>query len=411
MPRALGLLGAVAALAVAATPAQAGTAVPGQLLVGFKKGVAVSAQKQLVQRAGGTLRGRLRHIRGAVVGTRRNLALRVLQRRLRARPEVAYAEPDFYLSASRVPDDPMFANQYSLGTSPLASVDAQPAWDARTSCSKVAVLDSGIQYNHPDLAANVWHNPNEIKGNSKDDDKNGWVDDYYGVNLVNGRGSGVDDDGHGSHVSGIIAGHGNNGAGIAGLCWSSKLMAVKFMDSNGRGSTSDAIDGIDYAIHEGARIINASFGSSQKSSALQDEVDYAKSKNTLLVVAAGNNGQNIDSTPTYPAAFSEGNILTVAATTSTGALASFSNYGKKSVDLGAPGDNILSTYLNSGYKTLSGTSMAAPLVTAAAAMLSAQKSGQTYADLKNALRDHARADGALAGKTVSGGILDLASAL
>jgi subtilisin family serine protease len=411
MRPALSLLGAAALLAVATAPAQAATAVPGQLLVGFKKGVAVSVQNQLVQRAGGTVRARLRNIRGAVIRARGHVALRVLQRRLRARREVTYAEPDYYVTASRVPDDPLFANQYSLGTSPVATVDAQPAWDSRTSCSKVAVLDTGIQYNHPDLSANLWHNPHEIQSNGKDDDKNGWVDDYYGVNLVNGRGSGVDDEGHGSHVAGIVAGRGNNGTGISGLCWSSKLMAVKFMDSDGRGSTSDAIDGIDYAIHEGARIINASFGSSKKSSALEDEVNYAKSKNTLLVVAAGNNGQNIDSTPTYPASFTQGNILTVAATTASGGLASFSNYGKKGVDLGAPGDGILSTYLNSGYKTLSGTSMAAPLVTAAAAMLSAQKSGQSYTDLKNALRDHARPDAALSGKTVSGGVLDLAGAL
>jgi thermitase len=412
MPRSLGLLGALVVLtAVAAAPAQAATAVPGQLLVGFKKSVSTSAQKQLIQKAGGSIRSRLRHIRSAVVRTRHGIALSVLQKRLRARPEVAYAEPDFYLDKSRAPDDPLFSNQYSLSTSPAGSVDAQPAWDSRTSCSKVAVLDTGIQYNHPDLEKNVWHNPHEIKGNGKDDDKNGWVDDYYGVNLVSGRGSGVDDEGHGSHVSGIIAGRGNNGTGISGLCWSDQVMAVKFMDSSGKGSTSDAIDGIDYAVHEGARIINCSFGSSKKSSALQDEVDYAKSKNTLLVVAAGNNGQNIDSSPSYPAAFTEGNILTVAATTASGTLASFSNYGKKGVDLGAPGDNIFSTYLNSGYKTLSGTSMAAPIVAAAAAMLSAQKSGQSYTDLKNALRNHTRADGSLTGKTVSGGVLDVAAAL
>jgi subtilisin family serine protease len=273
------------------------------------------------------------------------------------------------------------------------------------------VLDTGIQYNHPDLSKNVWHNPNEIQGNGKDDDKNGWVDDYYGLNVINGRGSGVDDNGHGSHVSGIAAGRGNNATGISGVCWSASLMAVKFMDSSGHGSTSDAITGIDYAVHMGARIINCSFGSSNKSSSLQDEVDYAKSKDTLLVVAAGNNGQNIDSKPEYPASFTEGNILTVAATTSSGALASFSNYGKSGVDLGAPGDNILSTYLNSSYKTLSGTSMAAPLVAGAAAMLRSKDSNLGYTDIKNALRNHTRPDGALSGKTVSGGVLDVASAL
>jgi hypothetical protein len=401
----------LAAVGMATAPARAATAVPGQLLVGFDKGVSTSLQKQLVESTGGTISKRLRHIRGAVVRTRHDLALSVLRRRLQALPKVAYAEPDFYLNTSRAPDDPLFANEYSLGTSALGSVNAQPAWDSRTSCSKVAVLDTGIQYNHPDVSANLWHNPHEIKGNNKDDDKNGWVDDYYGVNLVNGRGSGVDDEGHGTHVSGIIAGRGNNAVGISGVCWSASLMAVKFMDSSGHGSTSDAIDGIDYAIHEGARIINCSFGSSKESSALQDEVDYAKSKNTLLVVAAGNNSQNIDSKPLYPAAFTEGNILTVAAITSTGGLASFSNFGKKGVDLGAPGSNIFSTYLNSTYKTLSGTSMAAPLVAGAAAMLRAKDSDLSYTDIKNALRNHTSPDAALSGKTESGGVLNVAAAL
>jgi hypothetical protein len=383
-------LAVLAALCISAAPARAADAVPGQLLVGFKPGVSASTQRQLVEKAGGAVRKRLRHIRGAVVHARGHLALAVLRRRLQALRQVAYAEPDFILNSSRAPDDPLFADEYSLSTSPLGSVDAQPAWDSRTGCAKVAVLDTGIQYNHPDVSANVWHNPNEIKGNNKDDDHNGYVDDYYGVNLVNGRGSGVDDEGHGTHVSGIVAGRGNNATGISGVCWSASLMAVKFMDSS---------------------IINCSFGSSKKSSALQDEVDYAKSKGTLLVVAAGNNGQNIDSAPSYPAAFTEGNILTVAATTSSGGLASFSNYGKKGVDLGAPGDNILSTYLNSTYKTLSGTSMAAPIVAGAAAMLRAKDSNLSYTDIKNALRNHTRPDAALSGKTVSGGVLDVAAAL
>ncbi|MCW3067256.1 MAG: peptidase and in kexin sedolisin [Solirubrobacterales bacterium] len=411
MRRAAIVLCALAGLMAASARAQAATAVPGRLIVGFREGVSSSLQKRLVEGAGGAVRAQLPHVRAAAIRARSHVALGVLERRLRARREVSYVEPDFYLAVSRVPDDPLFANEYSLGAVGPGSVDAQPAWDSRTSCSKIAILDTGVQYNHPDLSANVWHNSHEVKSNGKDDDENGWVDDYYGVNLVNGKGSGVDDDGHGTHVSGIVAGRGDNGTGIAGLCWSSSVMAVKFMDSSGKGSTSDAIDGIDYAIHEGARIVNCSFGSSKKSSALQDEVDYAKSKNVLLVVAAGNDGDNIDAKPVYPASFPEGNVLTVAATTSTGALASFSNFGKSGVDLGAPGDRIFSTYLTSTYKTLSGTSMAAPLVAAAAAMLRAKDSSLGYADIKNALRNHTRADAALAGKTVSGGTLDVSAAL
>ena len=342
---------------MAAAPAQAATAVSGQVIVSFKKGTGDSARQQIVQKAGGRLVTRLWHIRGAVVRPRQGVALKLLKQRLNARSEVAYAEPDFYLKASRVPNDPLYAQQYALGTSGSGSVDAPRAWDERTSCSKVAVLDTGIQSSHPDLKPNMWHNPDEIDGNGKDDDKNGFVDDYYGVNLVTGKGSGTDDNGHGSHVAGVIAGDVNNDTGIAGLCWSSDLIAVKFMKKDGAGSTSGAIKGIDYAVREGARILNCSFGSSEKSKALQDEVKYAKSKNTLLVVAAGNDGRNIDSKPSYPAAYPDANILSVAATTAKGGLASFSNYGKGSADLGAPGDKILSTWIGSTYRTVSGTSM------------------------------------------------------
>jgi thermitase len=405
------LAGALVALCVGATSAHAASAVPGHLLVGFKSQATSQLQQRLVEQAGGRLTRRLAHIRGGVVSARSHVALALIERRLRASSAVRYVEPDFYLQTSKAPNDPLFANEYSLASSGAGYVNAQPAWDSRTNCSKVAILDTGTQYNHPDISPNLWHNPHEIQSNGKDDDKNGWVDDYYGVNLVKGKGSGVDDDGHGTHVSGIVAARGNNANGISGLCWSGSLMAVKFMDENGRGSTSDAIDGIDYAIHEGARIINCSFGSSKKSSALNDEVNYAKSKNTLLVVAAGNNGQNIDSDPIYPASFTQGNILTVAATTASGALASFSNYGKKNVDLGAPGSNIFSTYLGSTYKTLSGTSMAAPLVSAAAAMLRAKDSDLTYTQIKDALRDHTQPLASLSGKTVSGGLLSVSAAL
>jgi thermitase len=401
----------IAAVSVMATPAAAATAVPGQLVVGFKKGSGDSARQQIVERAGGRLVSRLWHIRAAVVQPRHGVALKLLIRRLRTRSGVVYAERDFYLNASRVPNDPLYAQQYALGETGSGSVDAPDAWDSRTNCSKVAVLDTGIQSSHPDLGPNMWHNPDEVKSNGKDDDKNGWVDDYYGVNLVTGKGSGTDDNGHGSHAAGIIAGDVNNATGIAGLCWSSQLMAVKFMKKDGTGATSNAVKGIDYAVREGARIINCSFGSSEKSKALEDEIKYAKSKNTLVVVAAGNDGRNIDSKPSYPAAYTEANILSVAASTAKGGLASFSNYGKSSVDLGAPGDKIISTWIGSTYRTVSGTSMAAPLVAAAAAMVAAKKSNETYTDLKNALTKHIHKVSALKGKTVTGGVLDIEAAL
>jgi thermitase len=407
------LASALVTATLAAAPAAAATdAVPGQLVAGFKDGVPASAQKQLIERAGGRLVRRLAHIHGTVVGVRTHgLALGVLRGRLRDMREVRYAEPDYYLHQSTAPDDPGYVQQYALAPAGPGAVGAPVAWNARTSCAKVAVLDTGTQYDHPDLSGRVWHNPHEKAGNNKDDDKNGYVDDYYGVNVVSGKGSGVDDEGHGTHVSGIIAAHGNNATGISGLCWTGTIVPVKFMNSRGKGSSSDAAAGLDYAVKAGAKVVNGSFGSSSKSSALEDAVDYAQSKGVLLVFAAGNDSTDNDSAPEYPAAFTNSNIITVAAVTATGALASFSNYGVKSVDLGAPGDQIISTYLGSTYKVLSGTSMASPIVAAAAAMLRSQDSGLTYKQVRSALLSHTRPDTALQGKAVHPGVLDIGAAL
>ena len=387
-------------------------AVPGQLLVGFESGISPARQKAIVERTGGRVLRRLANIRGHVVRVGRDgLALDALRSRLRDAPGVRYAEPDFYLTKSASPDDPLYASQYALAPAGVGAVGAPVAWESRTSCSKIAVLDTGTQYDHPDLKGNVWHNPDEKKGNGVDDDRNGYVDDYYGVDLVDGRGSGNDDNGHGTHVSGIIGGDGNNATGISGLCWSASIVPVKFMNSRGKGSSSASVEAIDYAVASGAKIINGSFGAPSKSSALEDAVDYAQKKGVLLVFAAGNDGSDNDKSPVYPASFTNSNIITVAAVTSTGALASFSNFGRKGVDLGAPGDTIVSTYFGSRYKSLSGTSMASPIVAATAAMLRKQDSDLTYKAIRSAILSHTRGAAALQGKVAQPGVLDAGAAL
>jgi subtilisin family serine protease len=399
------LIAIVLLLAVGA-PGAAAETVPGRLIVGFEPRADIA---RIVERAGATLERRHDRIRAATVRVRRGTT-GDLRRRLLARGGVRYVEPDHILDKSATPDDPLFAAQYALqpGT---AGISATQAWDQRTSCALVAVLDSGTQYDHPDLKPNIWHNSQEVKANGKDDDDNGYVDDYYGVNIEKGSGSGGDGDGHGTHVAGIIGGQGDNATGIAGACWKAKIMPIRFMNSSGRGSTSDAVEGLDYAIHEQAKVVNCSFGSSSKSSALDDAIQAAKEKGVLVVVAAGNDGDNIDSSPIYPASYTHGNIITVAATTSTGALASFSNYGAKAVDMAAPGDKIYSTYPTSDYRSLSGTSMAAPYVAASAAMLRSKNPDLTYSQIRSALKASADALPALAGKTVTGARLDLLGAL
>jgi thermitase len=393
-----------------AAPAMGDDAVPGRLIVGFAHRTSHAAARDALERVRARIVRELPRIDAFAVRPRGDRSRASLGRVLRARTDVRYAEPDFYLRASTtVPDDPLFPRQYGLPSPP--GISATGAWDHRTKCGRLATLDSGAQLNHPDLEGNLWHNPDEIKGNHKDDDHNGYVDDYYGVDIYDGSGGGADADGHGTHVAGIVGAHGDNALGVTGVCWKAQIMPIRFMNANGRGSTSNAVAGIEYAIHEHAKVLNCSFGSSSTSSALKDAVGDAKKKGVLLVVAAGNDGDSIDKHPEYPAAYTYANILAVAATTSSDALASFSNYGSKSVDLAAPGDSIWSTYLNSGYKQLSGTSMAAPYVAGAAAMLRAKDSSLSYSDVKKVLKGSVDKLPALGGKTVTGGRINLGRAL
>ncbi len=407
---ALGLLGATA-------PAQAAApAASGRLMVGFEKGVSKDRQASVLSGLDGRISQRFKSIRGGrlvVARPRSGKATDALLKRLRRHPDVAYAEPDYIhtASATKVPNDPSYSLQYALVDGAADhDIDAPVAWGTRTSCAKVAVLDTGIDTDHPDLAENVYKSDDK-PNNGKDDDKNGYVDDTYGYNAVENKGSGEDDNGHGSHVAGIVGARSNNGLGVAGTCWSTKLVAVKFMDSKGKGSTSNAIEGIEYAVKKGLKVINCSFGSSSKSSSLHDAVDYAQDHGALLVVAAGNDGKDIDKSPVYPASFTDSNILAVAATTSTDTLASFSNFGDEAVDVAGPGENIYSTYLGGIYRLLSGTSMAAPYASGVAALLRKQESDATYGDLRYAIRHKVDKPPALVDKVAYDGRLNAGGAM
>ncbi|MDP9133729.1 MAG: S8 family serine peptidase [Actinomycetota bacterium] len=418
LPRRLAVALAVLAVCLVATASAqaAGPAASGRLLVGFEQGASKDRQQEVLARVEGRLSKRFAGIRGGrltVVRPRSGIALALLRKRLARHSDVAYAEPDYlqFSSAAKTPNDPLYPLQWPVAESPSGyDIDAPTAWATRTSCAKVAIVDTGIDTDHPDLVANL-HKSGDKPNNDKDDDKNGYVDDTYGLNAINGKGSAEDDNGHGTHVAGIVAGRANDALGVSGICWSAKLLPVKFMNSRGKGSTSDAIAAIQYAVRQGVKIVNCSFGSSSKSSALKDVVDYAQSKKVLLVVAAGNDGVNIDKQPEYPAAYGESNILTVAATTDEDLLASFSNFGSKAVDVAAPGDSVLSTYLGGGYKTLSGTSMAAPYAAGVAALLRKQEPDSTYGDLRYAIRRKVDTPPALKGKVAYDGRLNAFKAL
>ena len=380
------------------------------LIVGFKKGVSSKAQKRLISKLKGK---RLRKLAGGIrahVVSPPSGRLEQLRKRLQKSSLVRYAEPDQNVGLTATPNDPLFSSQYSETTAPI-NTQTTDAWNTKSNCSKVGILDTGIDTDHPDLKDNLWHNKHEKPNNGKDDDKNGYVDDYYGIDLIARKGDGEDNNGHGTHVSGIVAGRGNNAMGVSGVCWSGSVMALKFMNSQGHGSMSNAVAGIDYAIKQGAKIINGSFGSSDPSQALEDEIKTAQDKGVLIVVAAGNNAQNIDKTKFYPASYTNGNLLVVAASTDTDGLASFSDFGSTNVDLAAPGDNILSTYLGGGYKVLSGTSMASPMAAGVAALLKAKNSDATYSEIRKTIRAEVDLKPAFSGITVSGGRINTLRAL
>jgi subtilisin family serine protease len=296
-----------------------------------------------------------------------------------------YAELNYRVHALEVPDDEEWPQQWAL-----SAISAPLAWDiAHCDGTLVAVLDSGAYLAHPDLDAVWWTNPGEEPGNGVDDDGNGRIDDVHGWHFFQdctedecepGQDAMIDDDnGHGTHVAGIIAAETDNGIGVAGASWGAKVMVVRVLDADGDGYYSDVAAGIRYAVDNGARVINLSFGGDEPSQLLQDAVDYAHQQGALLVGAAGNDGREVD----YPGACR--NVVAVAGTNSQDLRMSLSSHGPE-VDLAAPAEGILSTWLKPAlYRTRRGTSMATPHVSAAAALLWSWEPDLSAAELQQRL--------------------------
>jgi subtilisin family serine protease len=341
----------------------------------------------------------------------------------RASPLVAYAEPDDPVRPAALPDDPSFAGQWGLdnpgdaGGTAGADIHAPAAWDVTTGSPSVvvAVLDTGVDYTHPDLAANLWTNPGEVPGNGIDDDHNGYVDDVHGYDFANDDSDPMDDNGHGTRVAGILGAAGDNGQGIAGVAWHVQIMAVKFMHADGSSTITDAIRALDYAVAMGARVSNSSWGGWDHSPALGDALRSAREHGHLFVAAAGNNGTDNDLGAGATANHQLDNVVSVTATDRNDALAAFANWGATSVDLAAPGTGILSTLAGGGYGSESGTSLAAPFVSGAAALLLAADPSLTPAEVKERLLggvDPIGQVGANAGKpTRTNGRLNVANSL
>lgn len=291
---------------------------------------------------------------------------------LAARKQVLYAEPNYLVHVlDTSPDDPYYPLQWNLD-----KIQAPDAWRiARGDASMpVAIIDTGIDPSHPDLAAKLWVNGREVPSNGLDDDGNGYIDDVHGYDFVNGDGEPEDEygAGHGTHVSGIIAAATDNGLGVAGVAPENPLMALKVIDSSGEGTYFDVARAIDYALAQGVRVMNLSLGGVEASEVMSDAVQMATAAGALLVAAAGNDD---GSNPLfYPAAYDE--VLAVAATNSSDGIASFSVHHPY-IDVAAPGVDIYSTYRGGGYGYMSGTSMAAPHVSGLAALVWAVDPGLT----------------------------------
>lgn len=410
-------------LAFVAAPAAAleeGTYVPGRLIVKFQPGVDDTLRNAIHGQFGGnvTLRFRLDPDL-QLVAFPESVDVASLLERYGALREVKYAEPDFLYHTQVVPNDARFGSLWGMhntgqnGGLVDFDIDAPEGWDINTDASQIVIgsIDTGVDPAHEDLSANMWQNPGEIPGNGVDDDSNGYVDDVDGWDFLSNDPVAQDDHSHGSHTMGSSAAVGNNGVGVAGVAWSARIMRLKICNSFGSCNLSAAVSATDYATENGARMTSNSWGGGSYSQAMKDAIDRAHAAGVLYIAAAGNNGSNNDASPFYPASYTSPNIISVASMTRFGGRSSFSNYGATTVDLGAPGSDILSTTPNNGYSTMSGTSMACPHVTGAVANLMGFNPNLPHLDYKDILLQSVEPNENLAGATVSGGMLNLKKAL
>jgi thermitase len=437
-----------------------------EVIVRFREGTSAETIRSVAARLNDRLLDRFEFVGGqAVIADEDGLDAEAVAAEYRQLPEVEYAEPSFVIeldppgapSADRGdagedeefeeeaaavaggdeppviksacagakaerPNDPMFGEQWSLqntgqnGGASGADICAMGAWSKTTGSRKVivAVLDTGVDYTHRDLAGNMWTRPAALGPYA--DEHLGTIDDRRGYDAADNDGDPRDDNGHGTHCAGIVGAEGGNSEGIAGVNWRVEIMPLKFMDGSGRGTTKDAIEAINYVVARkragvNVRVISASWGSTFYSRALEDAIRRAGDEGVLFVAAAGNSRTNNDRRQHYPSGYQLPNVLSVAALDRRDSLASFSNYGPKTVHLAAPGAEILSTWPNHEYEEHSGTSMATPGVAGVAALVVAAEPGISMKELRARLLASVDRLPALEGKTLTGGRLNASRAV
>ena len=413
----------ISSAAVADTVLPTGSAVPGEVVVKVRSNASANAISTLEKLVGAEESKRLSKLGSGTLWRMRarGKSAEALAKALQNNPNIEYAEPNYIVRLAATPNDPSFAQLWGLKNTaqPIqgnpgaagADIDIESAWNVTTGSSAVVigVVDTGIDYTHPDLAANMWVNPGG-KGNPN------CAAGTFGFNAINDTCNPMDDEDHGTHVAGTIGAVGNNSKGVTGVNWTTSLMALKFLGADGYGTTADAVAAIDFAIQAkidgvNVRVLSNSWGGGPFSKALLDVINKANEQDILFVAAAGNDNVNNDTYPHYPSSYAAANVISVAATDSRDGRAYFSNYGPKSVHLGAPGAAVYSTLPFSRYEYYSGTSMATPHVTGVAALILAQNPSLTTAQVKSAILDNVDPIPSLAGITTTGGRLNAAKAL
>lgn len=419
------LLGAAPASAEPPLPEKVPVAAAEDVIVRFASSVAAKERLAVRRRAGVEHEANLPVTGLQLVDPEPGVPVREAVAALERSSHVLYAEPNVARRANRIPNDPLFAQEWGMddagqtvgGTTggADADIDAPEAWPITVGARGVttAVIDSGVDFAHPDLAANRWENPGEVgagrQGNGIDDDANGLIDDVHGWDWVQGDAVAQDENGHGTHVAGTVGARGDDGIGVAGVSWRGAILPLRVLDAEGSGSAASLIAAYGYARQAQIRVVNASLGGSRPSRAERDAI--AAAKDTLFVVAAGNEGVDNDATPTYPCAYDLDNVVCVAATGRSDTLASFSNFGPRSVDLAAPGVAIASTWPQERWALLDGTSMATPHVAGSAALAWALAPDASVATIRRALLGSVDPRASLTGLIATGGRLNVAAAL
>lgn len=413
------------------------------ILVKFKSGTSIETIRSIALKNNDQLEDKFEYVNGwTKIDDQDGLDVQSVVNEYESMPEVEYAQPDYQINldptensdltsrypsneevlAPGVPNDPMFANQWGLsntgqdGGKESADIKALKAWTKTKGSKKVvvAVLDTGVDYTHEDLASNIWH-PSANNLENYYDDELGEVYDENGFDAT-GEGNPMDDNGHGTHCAGVIGADGDNNIGIAGINWKVEIMPLKFMNKRGNGSTAAAIQAINYVIARkkqgvNVRIISASWGSTQSSKALEDAIRAAGEEGIIFIAASGNSSDDTDKRPHYPAGYKLPNVVSVAALDRSDKLASFSNYGAKTVHVAAPGAAIVSTWLENSFRDASGTSMATPHVAGIAALILSKEPNISVEKLKERLISAVDPLPDLKNKVISGGRINAAKAV